>query len=97
MGGLEGAVFPWHDVVVADHALVHEAAEALEIFRAGVPCGLTFAQTLNLARKEPGGSGTRRLPLHASGDFTLPLGADRIRELRQKRFMDSEARRRLFE
>jgi hypothetical protein len=99
VGDLEAAAFPLHDVVGADHALVHEAAEALEIFRAGAPCGWTFAPALNLPhaqRKEPGGSGTRQLPLHASGDFTLPLGGQNY-GAKTEGFMDSEERRRLPE
>ena len=37
LGNLETAAFPLHDVVVADDALVHEAADALKIFWSGPP------------------------------------------------------------
>jgi hypothetical protein len=33
-----------HDVVVADDAFVHEATDALEIFRSRAPCGLAFVR-----------------------------------------------------
>jgi hypothetical protein len=36
---------PLHDVVVADHVFVDEAADAVEIFRRGTPCGLHFTRT----------------------------------------------------
>ena len=39
---LKTLAFPLHDVVVADHAFVDEAADAVEIFRGGTPCGLHF-------------------------------------------------------
>jgi hypothetical protein len=42
---LEALAFPLHDVVVADHAFVDEAADAVEIFRRGTPCGLHFTRT----------------------------------------------------
>ena len=56
LGDLEALAFPLHDVVVADHALMNEAADAVEIFWRRTPCGL---------------------------GFTLPLGGDRIMELKQ--------------
>src|SRR5229473_1851349 len=43
LGDLEAAAFPLHDVVVADGAFMHEAADALEIFRSGTPRGGGFA------------------------------------------------------
>src|SRR6266852_6512975 len=43
LGDLEAAAFPLHDVVVADGAFMHEAAEALEMFRSGTPRGGGFS------------------------------------------------------
>ena len=40
---LEALAFPLHDVVVADHALVKETADAVQIFRGRTPGGLHFA------------------------------------------------------
>src|SRR5713226_94707 len=40
---LEAAAFPLHDVVVADGALVHEAADAVEAVRRGTPGGFHLA------------------------------------------------------
>src|ERR1022692_103389 len=42
---LKTLAFPLHDVVVADHAFVDEAADAVEIFGRGTPCALHFAGT----------------------------------------------------
>src|SRR5208282_4579095 len=42
---LEALALPLHDVVVADHALVDEAADAIQIFRRGTPCSLHFARS----------------------------------------------------
>ncbi len=44
LGDLKALALPLHDVVVADHALVDEAADAIEIFRRGAPGGLGFAR-----------------------------------------------------
>src|SRR5260221_3803290 len=41
---LEAAAFPLHDVVVANGALVHEAADTLEAFRGRSPGGFHFAR-----------------------------------------------------
>jgi hypothetical protein len=41
---LEAQALPLHDVVVADHAGVDEAADAFQIFRRRAPCGLHFAR-----------------------------------------------------
>jgi hypothetical protein len=41
---LEALSSPLHDVVVADHALVDEAADALQTFGRRAPCGLQFAR-----------------------------------------------------
>src|ERR1700741_566331 len=41
---LEELAFPLHDVVVADHALVDEAADAVQVFGRWAPCGLHFAR-----------------------------------------------------
>ena len=43
LGDLEALALPLHDVVVADDALVNEAADAVQIFGCGAPCGLHFA------------------------------------------------------
>src|SRR5258708_25526225 len=44
LGYLEAAAFPLHDVVVADDAFVHEAADAVETFRSRAPGGCVFAR-----------------------------------------------------
>ena len=45
LGDLETLAVPLHDVVVADHPLMNEAADAVQIFRGWTPCGLHFART----------------------------------------------------
>src|SRR5271165_1116459 len=45
LGDLEALALPLHDVVVADHALMNEATDAVEIFRSRTPCGLHFTRT----------------------------------------------------
>src|SRR5437588_471873 len=42
LGDLEALAVPLHDVVVADHALMNEAADPVEIFRSRTPCGVHF-------------------------------------------------------
>src|SRR5713226_7424935 len=44
LGDLEAAALPLHDVVVADDALMHEAADAVETFRSRTPSGCVFAR-----------------------------------------------------
>src|SRR5258708_24551499 len=44
LGDLEATAFPLHDVVVADHALVHQAANTVEALRGGTPRGCPFAR-----------------------------------------------------
>src|SRR5258708_9271435 len=44
LGDLEATAFPLHDVVVADHALVHQAANTVEALRSGTPRGCPFAR-----------------------------------------------------
>ncbi len=44
LGDLEALALPLHDVVVADHALVDEATDAVEIFRGRPPGGLQVAR-----------------------------------------------------
>ena len=44
LGDLQALSFPLHDVIVADHALVEEAADAVKILRRGAPCGLELAR-----------------------------------------------------
>ena len=41
---LETLALPLHDVVMANHALVDEAADAVQIFGRGAPCGLQIAR-----------------------------------------------------
>jgi len=41
---LEALAVPLHDVVVADHALMNEAADAIQVFGGGTPCGLHFTR-----------------------------------------------------
>lgn len=40
LGDLEALAVPLHDVVVADHAFMNEAADAVKIFWCRTPCGL---------------------------------------------------------
>src|SRR5256885_4745558 len=42
---LKALALPLHDVVVADHALVNEAADAVEVVRGRAPCSLAFTRT----------------------------------------------------
>ncbi len=42
LGDLKALAVPLHDVVVADHAFMNEAADAVEIFWRWTPCGLGF-------------------------------------------------------
>jgi hypothetical protein len=42
---LEALTVPLHNIVVADHSLMNEAADAVEIFGSGTPCSLHFART----------------------------------------------------
>ena len=44
LGDLETLALPLHDVVVADHALMDEAADTVKIFRSRTPRGLHFAR-----------------------------------------------------
>src|SRR5260370_27655387 len=44
LGNLEATAFPLHDVVVADHALVHQAADTIEDLRSSTPRGFSFAR-----------------------------------------------------
>src|SRR6266852_1974213 len=43
LGDLEATAFPLHDVVVADGALVHQAADTVEAFRSSTPGGFPVA------------------------------------------------------
>jgi hypothetical protein len=43
LGDLKALALPLHDVVVADHALMNEATDAVKIFRSGTPSGADFA------------------------------------------------------
>ena len=40
---LEALALPLHDVIVTDHALMNQAADAVQVFGRGTPCGLHFA------------------------------------------------------
>src|ERR1039457_1065892 len=51
---LEALAFPLDDVVVTDHALVDEAADAVQIFGRGAPGGLNFAGAAGEAAGEGG-------------------------------------------
>src|SRR5882762_2666561 len=44
LGNLEASAFPLHDVVVTNHALVHQAANTVEALRGGTPRGCPFAR-----------------------------------------------------
>src|SRR5271170_4482247 len=54
LGDLEALAVPLHDVVVADHALMDEAADAVQIFRGGTPSGLHFTRPTGEAAVEVG-------------------------------------------
>src|ERR1035441_1247046 len=54
LGDLKALAFPLHDVVVADHALMNEAADAVQIFRGRAPGGLHFAGSAGKAAVEVG-------------------------------------------
>src|SRR5208282_922540 len=45
LGDLKALAIPLHDVVVADDALMDEAADAIEMFWRRTPCGLHLAGT----------------------------------------------------
>ncbi len=51
---LEALTLPLHDVVVTDHALMNEAADAVQIFRGRTPGGLHFAGPAGEAAVEVG-------------------------------------------
>src|SRR2546423_1468175 len=44
LGDLEATALPLHDVVVADHTLMHQAADTVEVLRSGTPHGFLFAR-----------------------------------------------------
>src|SRR5260221_11065662 len=44
LGNLEASALPLHDVVVTNHALVHQAANTVEALRGGTPRGCPFAR-----------------------------------------------------
>jgi len=48
-GDLEALAFPLHDVIVADHALVNETADAIQVFRGWTPSGLQVTGTASKA------------------------------------------------
>src|SRR6202045_5561593 len=60
---LEALAVPLHDVVVADHALMNEAADAIQVFGGGTPCGLHFTRPAagagGITRQEEAGGGVR--------------------------------------
>src|SRR5258707_13647890 len=60
LGYLEAAALPLHDIVVADDAFVHEAADAVEIFRSGAPCRLAIARRPGEAAVVVGGEFSER-------------------------------------
>src|SRR5260370_40541772 len=64
LGDLEATAFPLHDVVVADHALVHQAADTVEVFRSGTPRGFPFAR---LPSETAGGGGAAVSPRPVRG------------------------------
>src|SRR2546430_16835711 len=63
LGDLEALALPLHDVVVADHALVNEAADAVEVVRGRAPCSLAFTRTAG----EAAGVGGRKKTPHRGG------------------------------
>src|SRR5258707_7748236 len=44
LGNLEVSALPLHDVVVTNHALVHQAADTIEDLRSSTPRGFFFAR-----------------------------------------------------
>src|SRR5260370_11487281 len=70
LGDLEATAFPLHDVVVADHALVHQAADTVEAFRSGTPRGFPFArlpsETAGVCGDAPGEARGRPAPGNSS-------------------------------
>src|SRR5258705_11125882 len=44
LGNLEASALPLHDVVVTNHALVHQAADTIEDLRSSTPRGSFFAR-----------------------------------------------------
>src|SRR5258706_7539193 len=44
LGNLEASALPLHDVVVTNHALVHQAADTIEDLRSSTPRGFFFAR-----------------------------------------------------
>ena len=75
LGDLEAAAFPLHDIVVANDALMHEAADAFEAFRSGAPGGSVFARRPSKAAVVVGDE----LAQHG-------IGGVEIRGLRQTQF-----------
>src|SRR6266480_3620372 len=49
LGDLEALAFPLHNVVVTDHALVNEAADAIQVIWSRAPCSLAFTRTASEA------------------------------------------------
>src|SRR5260370_42237383 len=75
LGYLEAAALPLHDIVVADDAFVHEAADAVEIFRSGAPCRLAIARRPGEAA---GGGGDEFAPHGGGGVEVVGLGEPRF-------------------
>src|SRR5260370_34780434 len=44
LGNLEASALPLHDVVITNHALVHQAADTIEDLRSSTPRGFFFAR-----------------------------------------------------
>src|SRR5258708_14274102 len=71
LGNLEASALPLHDVVVTNHALVHQAADTIEDLRSSTPRGFFFARLpsetavvvgAEIARGG-GGGGRRHVPV----------------------------------
>src|SRR5260370_7583525 len=76
LGNLEASALPLHDVVVTNHALVHQAADTIEDLRSSTPRGFFFARLPSetavvvgdgaLAPGHGGGQGHARWPATVS-------------------------------
>ncbi len=56
---LEALALPLHDVVVADHAQVNEATDAVEVIRSRAPCSLHFTRAASEAAVVVGHEGSQ--------------------------------------
>src|SRR6266404_657290 len=71
LGNLEASALPLHDVVVTNHALVHQAADTIEDLRSSTPRGFFFArlpsETAVVVGDELAQHGIGGVQVHGSG------------------------------